>query len=221
METIRLRWHGHSCFEVASELLTVVTDPHDGRSLGIVPPKVRADVVLVSHDHFDHAAVRVVEKPGQTLVLRDTGGLPGGAFTARGVHTFHDAQRGVSRGANTVFVFELEGVTFCHLGDLGHELTPEQYAEIGRVDVLFVPIGGVFTIDGPAAWRTVKAVRPRVAVPMHYRTGGLSLSINNLQPFLDQVERPDSIVRVGNEVEFAAADLDEDELLVWIFDCEH
>ena len=221
METIRLRWHGHSCFEVSTEGLTVVTDPHDGRSLGIGPPKVRADVVLVSHDHFDHTAVRVVEKPGQTVVLRETGGLPEGAFTARGVRTFHDAQRGVSRGANTAFVFELEGVTFCHLGDLGHELTPEQCAEIGRVDVLFVPIGGVFTIDAPAAWRIVKAVKPRVAVPMHYRTGGLSLSINNLQPFLDQVERPDAIVRVGNEVEFAAADLEEDELLVWIFDCEH
>jgi L-ascorbate metabolism protein UlaG (beta-lactamase superfamily) len=219
LETLRLRWHGHSCFEIATDELTVVTDPHDGRSLGIVPPKVHADVVLVSHDHFDHTAVRVVEKQGATVVLRDTGGLPDGKFTARAVRTFHDSQHGESRGANTAFVFEVEGVRFCHLGDLGHELTPEQLQEIGPVDVLFVPIGGVFTIDAPAAWRTAKAVRPKVVVPMHYRTGGLSLSINNLQPLLDAVEDKDSIVRVGNEVEFSAADL-EDELLVWVFDCE-
>ncbi len=215
MESLRLRWHGHSCFEVATDEIVVVTDPHDGKSIGIPPPKVRADVVLVSHDHFDHAAARTVEKPGSTVVLRETGTGPGG-FSAHGVPTFHDQNGGQSRGRNTAFVFTLGGVTFCHLGDLGHELGPEQLQQIGRVDVLFVPIGGVFTMDAPAAWRTVKAVGPRVAVPMHYRVGGLSLSINNLQPFLDIVEDPEAIVRVGSEVEFSGADLDEG-LLVWVF----
>ena len=216
MDTLRLRWHGHSCFEVATEDLVVVTDPHDGKSLGIPAPKVKADVVLVSHDHFDHTASRVVEKPGSTVVLRESGRTPDGRFSARAVPTFHDAIRGESRGRNTAFVFELGGVRFCHLGDLGHELGEDVVRDIGPVDVLFVPIGGVFTIDAPAAWRVVRAVHPKVAVPMHYRVGGLSLSINNLQPFLSVIEDPDCIVRVGSEVEFSAADLDE-ELLVWVF----
>jgi L-ascorbate metabolism protein UlaG (beta-lactamase superfamily) len=215
VDTLRVRWHGHSCFEVSTEALTVVTDPHDGKSIGIQPPKVKADVVLVSHDHFDHSAVRVVEKPGTSRVLVDPSPVSLEGLRVRGVPTFHDPNDGVSRGGNIAFVFELEDVTFCHLGDLGHALTPEQVAAIGHVDVLFVPVGGVFTIDAATAWEVVGMLRPGIVVPMHYRMGGLSLSINDITPFLDGAD-PDCVVKVGNAVEFSKGDL-EDEQLVWIF----
>lgn len=213
-QSVRVRWHGHSCFEVASDEVTVVTDPHDGKSLGIQPPKARADVVLVSHNHFDHAAVRVVAKPEAT-VLTDPSPVRLGDLRVRGVETFHDAAGGEARGGNIAFKFILGDVRFCHLGDLGHILTPEQVKAIGEVDVLFVPVGGVFTIDAEGAWRVVELIHPRIVVPMHYRVGGLSLSINDITHFLDEAD-PDCVVKVGNEVEFSRADLEE-ETLVWIF----
>lgn len=214
MEPIRVRWHGHSCFEVATDHVTVVTDPHDGKSLGIEAPKVRGDVVLVSHDHFDHSATKVVAKP-ESQIITDPEHRRVGELKVRGVPTFHDASEGRSRGGNIAFVFILEGVKFCHLGDLGHLLTAEQAKAIGRVDVLFVPVGGVFTIDAQGAWEVVGTLSPGIVVPMHYRVGGLSLSINDISPFLDRAD-PDCVIKVGNSVEFSKADLD-DEQLVWIF----
>jgi L-ascorbate metabolism protein UlaG (beta-lactamase superfamily) len=215
VEVLRVRWHGHSCFEVADDDLTVVTDPHDGKSLGIAPPRVKADVLLVSHEHFDHASIRTVEKPGSTIIYKEPGEITDGPLWIKGVTTFHDSQEGESRGENIAFVFELGGVRFCHLGDLGHKPTEAQLEEIGPIDVLFAPIGGVFTIDAPAAWRVADMVKPKVLVPMHYRFGGLSLSINDLAPFLEGVD-PEIIIRVGNEVEFSEADL-EDDMCIWVF----
>ena len=214
MEPIRVRWHGHSCFEVSGDEVTVVTDPHDGRSIGIQAPKVRADVVLVSHDHFDHTAVKVVSKP-ESRIITDPSPVKIGGLKIRGIETFHDVSEGESRGGNIAFKFILEDVSFCHLGDLGHVLTPKQAKAIGRVDVLFIPVGGVFTIDAAAAWRVIEMVKPAIIVPMHYRVGGLSLSINDISPFLEGAD-PDCVIKVGNIVEFSKADLD-DEQLVWIF----
>jgi len=214
LEPIRVRWHGHSCFEVANDEVTVVTDPHDGKSLGIQTPKVRGDVVLVSHDHFDHAATRVVAKP-ESRVITAPDHLRVGGLKVRGVETFHDSSEGQSRGGNIAFVFILEEVKFCHLGDLGHALTPKQAKAIGKVDILFVPVGGVFTIDAAGAWEVVRMLDPGIVVPMHYRVGGLSLSINDISPFLEGAD-PGCVIKVGNSVEFSRADLD-DEQLVWIF----
>ena len=214
MEPLRLRWHGHSCFEVSDDIVTVVTDPHDGKSLGIRPPRVRGDVVLVSHDHFDHAAVKVVSKP-ETRVITEPSPIRMGGLKIRGVETFHDVSEGQSRGGNIAFKFILEDVSFCHLGDLGHVLTPKQTKAIGTVDILFIPVGGVFTIDAAAAWEVIERVKPAIIVPMHYRVGGLSLSINDISPFLEGAD-PDCVIKVGNVVEFSKADLD-DEQLVWIF----
>lgn len=214
MEPVRVRWHGHSCFEVSTDELTLVTDPHDGKSLGIQPPKVRADVVLVSHDHFDHAATRVVAKP-EARIVTGPDHVRVGNLKVRGVETFHDVSAGQSRGGNIAFKFIMEEVAFCHLGDLGHILDPAQAKAIGHVDVLFVPVGGVFTIDAEAAWEVVRMLGPAVAVPMHYRVGGLSLSINDISPFLSRAD-PGCIVKVGNVVEFSKEELD-DETLVWIF----
>jgi L-ascorbate metabolism protein UlaG (beta-lactamase superfamily) len=214
VEPIRVRWHGHSCFEVTTDTVTVVTDPHDGKSLGIQPPKVRGDVVLVSHDHFDHAATKVVSKP-ESQIVTSPEHMKVDGVKVRGVETFHDVSEGQSRGGNIAFVFILEECKFCHLGDLGHVLTEQQAKAIGKVDVLFIPVGGVFTIDAAAAWEVIAMMDPGVVVPMHYRVGGLSLSINDISPFLEGAD-PDCVIKVGNSVEFTKADLD-DEMLVWIF----
>lgn len=180
----KVRWHGHACFEVSSAGITVVTDPHDGSSLGLPAPKASADAVLISHDHFDHAnGSRLVSKP-DAVVVKGPGVHEVKGVEVKGVASFHDDSEGSKRGPNTIYVFELDGIRFCHLGDLGHPLTPSQVAEVGKVDVLFVPVGGVFTVDADAAWRVVEQLKPRLVVPMHFKVPGLKLGIAGVEPFL-------------------------------------
>jgi L-ascorbate metabolism protein UlaG (beta-lactamase superfamily) len=114
-----------------------------------------------------------------------------------------------------LFTFTINNVTFCHLGDLGHELSSDTLKSLGKVDVLFVPVGNVFTIGPKSALNVVNSIKPKVAIPMHYRVGGLSLSIKPVDFFLNELEE-DSIVRVGNEMDFEYEDLPE-KLEIWVF----
>jgi L-ascorbate metabolism protein UlaG (beta-lactamase superfamily) len=133
----------------------------------------------------------------------------------KGIRAFHDDESGTKRGEVVLFKFRVDGVTFCHLGDLGHVLSRTILEEIGRIDILFVPVGNVFTIGPKKAWRVISDIRPTVAVPMHYRIGGLSLSIKPVDPFLEEASS-DSVVRVGNEMHLEREDLPE-RFEVWVF----
>jgi L-ascorbate metabolism protein UlaG (beta-lactamase superfamily) len=210
-----IRWHGHSCFEIGDENeITIVTDPHDGKSIGIKQPQVVGDIVLMSHDHFDHNCERIVQGLDKKLVTKaGTQTVKGIPIT--GVSSFHDEEEGKKRGENIIFRFELEGVRFCHLGDLGELLDEGQLSKIGEVDVLFIPIGGTFTLDAKGAWKVIKAIKPRVIIPMHFRVGGLSLSIAPVEGFLEKA-KPESVVKVGNEIELTREDLPEEQE-VWVF----
>jgi L-ascorbate metabolism protein UlaG (beta-lactamase superfamily) len=211
---LRIRWHGHSCFEIGGSV-TVVTDPHDGKSLGIAPPVVKADVVLMTHDHFDHNAASVVSGPDTSVIKKPVMTVERGV-RVEGIPASHDASGGSKRGKITIFKFELDGITFCHLGDLGHKLDEATVDKIGPVDVLFVPVGDVFTVGPDAAKTVVDIVSPKVAVPMHYRMPGMTLSIQPVQNFLKLCDQG-SIVRVGNEVEFSEEDLPESGTEIWVF----
>jgi L-ascorbate metabolism protein UlaG (beta-lactamase superfamily) len=192
---MRVRWFGQSSFLLTGEQ-TVMIDPFGdmGRltSQGLefrYPPieGVSAGLVLVTHEHGDHNGVAAVE--GSPIVLRSTAGRldsPVGEVLA--VASEHDAAAGTVRGPNTIFVFTLDGLRVCHLGDFGQPaLRPEQRAAIGRVDVLFVPVGAGPTISAEGAVRLVRELAPRLVVPMHYRTE----AVNFLDPpdaFLDALE---------------------------------
>ncbi|HNX47624.1 MAG TPA: MBL fold metallo-hydrolase [Methanomassiliicoccales archaeon] len=209
---MRIIWHMHSCFEI-NDRSTVVMDPHDGRSIGVKPPSLRADIVTISHDHFDHNAVRVIK--GEYVLVKDIAPRTVKGVAIRGITGFHDDVNGEKRGKMNIFHLTMDGVRFCHLGDLGHMLTDAHIKELGEVDVLFLPVGGVFTIDGAQAQTLVRAINPRVAIPMHFRVGGLSMSIQNADGFLKGLPE-EKVVRVGNEVEFEAEDLPE-ETEYWVF----
>jgi L-ascorbate metabolism protein UlaG (beta-lactamase superfamily) len=213
---VAIRWFGQSCFEVAERGLSIVTDPHDGKSIGLPPPRARANIVLKTHDHFDHNCVRQVATASTAVY---SGGEPYryNGFSARSVPAHHDVQGGSKLGEVQVMAFELGGLKFCHLSDIGHVPTPEQVSAIGPVDVLFVPTGGVFTIDAEAAWRTIEALEPRVAVPMHYRFGGLSVSVQDLKPFLERAPKGMEVTRVGSEVDVESVEDLPEERAVWVF----
>ncbi|WP_455392275.1 MBL fold metallo-hydrolase [[Eubacterium] cellulosolvens] len=206
-----IRWHGHACFEISNHHV-IVTDPHDGRSIGIKPPQVKADLILVSHGHFDHNSVKTVSK-GSSKTIDTPGKHTEFDIEVHGIEAFHDSASGERRGKICIFNFTLNGIHLCHLGDLGHIPTQAQVEALGPVDILFVPIGNVFTIGAQDAWKTIKLLNPRVAIPMHYRVGGLSLSIQPLEPFLVNA---DKIERIGNEIDFDKEDLPKD-FEVWVF----
>lgn len=211
---MRIRWHGHSCFEIGGSVI-VVTDPHDGKSLGIPAPDVSADLVLVSHDHFDHnCAERVSGK--ETSVVRSPVLTVERGVRIEGIEADHDTDGGRKRGKVTIFKFELDGFSFCHLGDLGAVLDETTAEQISPVDFLFVPVGDVFTIGPENAKEVIDIVRPRVAVPMHYRVAGLGLAIQPVQNFLKKCNK-EQVVRVGNEVEFSREDLPESGTEIWVF----
>ncbi|MEM2838959.1 MAG: MBL fold metallo-hydrolase [Thermoplasmata archaeon] len=208
-----IRWHGHACFELRDSA-TVIMDPHDGKSIGIPVPTLRGNVVLVSHDHFDHNCVRMV-KGSDISVIREPIMTVERGVRIQGFQTYHDSNAGTKRGNNIVYRMEIDSMSFCHLGDLGHMLSQEHLSQLSPVDVLFIPVGNIFTVDLRTAIDIVKALEPKVVVPMHYRIGGLSLSIRPVDDFLRSFPS-DKIVRVGNEVEIKPEDL-PDETEVWVF----
>ncbi len=158
---------GHAAFKLRGKTVTVVTDPYDSAKVGLKFPKnVEADVVTISHEHPDHNHVASVS--GTPFVIRGPGEYEIKGAGVIGVSTFHDAEGGNVRGKNTAYRIELDGVRFAHLGDLGHELTSQQVDILDGVDVLFVPVGGFFTIDAKVAAGVVAAIDPKIVIPMHY-----------------------------------------------------
>lgn len=175
---IRVRWFGQSAFLISGERVRVFIDPFGDvsrfTSQGVdwsYPPieGIDADLLLVTHEHSDHNAVDVVG--GEPVVIRSARTHDSPVGEVVGIASEHDAVAGTQRGANTIFRFTLDDVVFAHLGDLGQTaLRPEQRAALGRVDVLFIPVGGGPTIAAADAATLVRELAPRLVVPMHFRT---------------------------------------------------
>jgi L-ascorbate metabolism protein UlaG (beta-lactamase superfamily) len=190
---VKVIWHGHACFELQGEGVTIVTDPFKG--IGIPEPKAAADIVLCSHSHQDHNNVKpVLGKEGQMLESF-VGSKKVKGVSMKGVAAFHDETKGSKRGKNSIYTFSLDGVQFCHLGDLGHELSSATVEEIGKVDVLFVPVGGYFTIGPETATNVCEKLKPKIIFPMHYRMPRLPSMFDLLKTVDDFLEGKKNIER--------------------------
>lgn len=213
---MKIRWNGHSCFTIEGEKATVILDPHDGKSIGIRPPRLKGDIVLVTHDHFDHNAVKMVQGEPKVIDTQFKGKI--GDVEIDTIMGYHDKVGGEKRGEMRLYKFIIDGLKMLHCGDLGHIPTEEMLDKIGKVDILFVPVGGVFTIGPMEAKETIKHINPRVVVPMHYRIGGLSLSIRPLDDFISLFPE-ERVIRVGNEIELYSSDMEDGEIpeSVWVF----
>jgi L-ascorbate metabolism protein UlaG (beta-lactamase superfamily) len=187
---VDITWLGHSCFRIKGSQAVVITDPFSpdsGYSLG----KQTADIVTVSHQHPSHAYTQGIS--GEPRIIKGPGEYEISGVLIIGIATFHDTQGGQTRGKNTVYVMEIDGVTLCHLGDLGHVLTSEQVEEIGDIDVLLLPVGGVSTINAAMAAEVIRQLEPKAVVPMHYKTPLLKRELDPVETFLkemgmDQIE---------------------------------
>jgi len=181
---MKLKWLGHSCFLIISETgLKIITDPYGTvQGVNYAPVKETADIVTMSHDHFDHNAVASVA--GKPEVVKGIGVKHVKGIQFKGTASYHDEAGGKQRGANTIFCFSVDGVRVCHLGDLGHSLNNEKIKEIGGVDLLFIPVGGYFTIDAKVATQVCNNLKPKVIVPMHYKTPKLDFPVTGVDDFL-------------------------------------
>lgn len=177
-----VQYLGHSCFRLRGRDGIVLTDPYD-RSTGLDLGKPTAHVVTVSHQHPDHNnTVAVRPMRDSVFVVDGPGEYEVGGIMITGVRTFHDKKKGDELGSNTVYVVHLDDVVFCHLGDLGHELSTQQIDDIGPVDVLFIPVGGGETIGPAEALNVIGQLEPRIVVPMHYALPGQQSAIADLGP---------------------------------------
>ncbi|MEM0492378.1 MAG: MBL fold metallo-hydrolase [Candidatus Thermoplasmatota archaeon] len=210
---LQLRWHGHACFEITNNT-TLVTDPHDGRSIGIPTPTVQGDIILVSHNHYDHNSIKTVEKTS-SKVITDERRRTIDNIEIKGFRVYHDKENGAKRGHNIMYKFTVDDISFLHLGDLGHELDEKIIKDIGDVDILFIPVGGVFTIDGENAWRIINNIKPNIIVPMHYKIGGLSIPVQGIEQFLGRNPGV-KVVKVGNEIDIEKEDMPKEQE-IWVF----
>jgi L-ascorbate metabolism protein UlaG (beta-lactamase superfamily) len=181
---MKVKWLGHSCFLVTSKGgVRIITDPYAvGGDIKYSPIKETADIVVVSHGHSDHSNVSAVQ--GKPAVVEGSGTKTARGIQFRGIAAYHDASHGEQRGPNTIFCFNVDGLKLCHLGDLGHVLNPGQVNEIGAIDILFIPVGGFYTIDAPVASQVCDQLKPKVVIPMHFKTPRCAYPIAGVEDFL-------------------------------------
>ncbi len=178
---MKIKYLAHAAFLITSESgVRIVTDPYE-TSPGLKHGEIKetADIVIVSHEHGDHNNVAAVR--GNPKAVRGNAEIKG--IRIKAVPAAHDDKGGSQRGKDTIFCFEVDGVNICHAGDLGHVLSEEQVKAIGKVDVLMIPVGGFFTIDAKTATKVGEQLKPKVIIPMHYKTDKLDFPITGVDEF--------------------------------------
>lgn len=179
-----ITWLGHSCFRIKGNQAVIITDPFPpelGYSLG----KQTANIVTVSHQHPSHSYVKDIG--GEPKLITGPGEYEISNVLIIGIDTFHDSVKGQSRGKNTVYLMEIDGVAVCHLGDIGHVLSDEHVEEMGNVDVLLLPVGGVSTINAAMAAEVIRKLEPKAVIPMHYKTPMLNRELDPVDGFLKEM----------------------------------
>lgn len=170
---MKIKWYGQSCFRIVTKDGTrIVMDPYNNM-LGYKLPCLDADIVTTSHEHRDHNNVGAIG--GEFEHIKEAGRFSTAGIEIKGVETFHDKVSGAKKGKNIVYCFKIDDLNVCHLGDLGHLLETRQIQEIGRVDVLLLPVGGTYTVDAADAAEVMKQLKPKIIIPMHYRTKALGV----------------------------------------------
>jgi L-ascorbate metabolism protein UlaG (beta-lactamase superfamily) len=189
---MNITWYGQSCFRVAlqgqkkaKQWTSLIIDPFD-ESTGLKLPKLEAEILLITHEHKDHNNQKIATK--ETFLINSPGEYELRDIFIQGISSFHDKEKGKERGLNTIYTVETEEIKLCHLGDFGQEeLTDEQLRDIGEVDVLMIPVGGVYTIDAKEATKVISQIEPRIVIPMHYKIPGLKVKFDELGTFLKAI----------------------------------
>lgn len=185
---VRIKWCYHSYFIVESSGLRIALDPHDGGSLGLSTCYTDADIVLITHDHYDHNAVEVASGKDSIIVRWREGLQSLRGVSVEGLKFYHDKAGGRLRGETIAYKILLEDLTIAHLGDIGHMPSEKDKTKLAQVDILMIPVGGVYTIGHLEAWSLVSELKPKIVIPMHYWIPGALTPLNPLDRFLNVIK---------------------------------
>ena len=183
-----ITWQGHSCFKIQDKTgtdgLTLMTDPYD-KSIGLKLPNFEADIITISHDHDDHNNVSAFR--GQPFVVESAGEYDVKGVMIEGVTSYHDEKAGAERGNNIIYRIEMDDITICHLGDLGHVLDNKQLERLAGIDILLIPVGDKYTLDAKKAVEVISQIEPRIVIPMHYKTKDLKIDLDGVDKFIKEL----------------------------------
>ena len=185
---MEITWYGHSCFRLTERgMATVVVDPFDNKAIGYSPLKLKADIVTVSHDAPGHNYVDAVK--GSSHVITGPGEFEIGGVFITGVQTdgTNSAKKAKDQVRNTLYVFDYDGLTVAHLGDLKQVPTQAEIEALGTVNVALVPVGGGGGLNAAKAAEVVSLIEPNIVIPMHYSTPDAKISLDALSKFLKEM----------------------------------
>lgn len=185
---------GHASFKIRGKQVSLVTDPFSPAATGLKFPKnLEADIVTISHQHEDHNYLEAGSWKLETgtLIISGPGEYESKGVKILGISSFHDSSAGSERGRNTIYKITMDGITLCHLGDLGHKLEDKQLDLLDGIDLLMIPVGGVFTIDAKSAAEVVAQLEPIMVIPMHYQAAGLKFQLETVEKFLQEMGKPE------------------------------
>ncbi len=210
---MKIRYLGHSCFQLTSKDGTcVITDPYTKVGYEL-PSGLWADVVTVSHGHFDHNYTQAVPSG---VVIAQTGEYRFKGIKIKGIDSWHDEEQGALRGGNIIYKIKIDGIMVCHLGDLGQPCSAELLQKIGDVDVLLLPVGGTYTVDAAGAKAYADGIAPKTIIPMHYKPTDGKLDITSADPFLAQYNK-ENILRVpSGEIAVETETLGKDFKIIYM-----
>lgn len=204
-----IRYLYHSSFLLDNSILL---DPHDGGSIGLPRPEVKADLILITHNHYDHNAYEII--PHKEVKIKQTGEFNYGAFSIEGIKSFHDKENGKRRGENIIYkITDAKGRMVVHLGDLGHILDSAIIEKIKSPDILMIPVGGVITINHNEAKDLINMISPKITIPMHYWVKGHLMPLNPLDDFLNLLKER-KIVEI-KEKEFDETTIEKSSIIVF------
>jgi len=175
-------WRGHAFFEIFTKTKKIAIDPFSEK-IGLKAPKIKTDILLITHDHYDHNEKKIVT--GDYFLIDKPGEYEIGGIFILGIESFHDNNQGKERGKNTMYLIEAEGLRICHMGDFGQkELTQQQKEKILPLDILMIPVGGIYTIGPKEAVEIINEIEPKIVIPMHYFIEGLKIKLAKVDDFL-------------------------------------
>ncbi len=178
-----IQWLGQSYFKIETKGKIIAIDPYSENILGIKPPRFKADILLITHQHEDHNNKSAIL--GEPFVLEGPGEIEKEGIFIEGLPSFHDNRSGRDRGFNTIYTIDSEDLTICHLGDLGEKMLKEEALEkLSEIDILLIPVGGIYTIDAEEAISIINQIEPKIVIPMHYRFDNIKLKLEPLDKFL-------------------------------------
>ena len=184
---MQITWYGQSFFRILTQegknnQVNLVIDPFNEK-IGLKTPPLEADILLVTHHHYNHNNVKAIK--GGAFLIEGPGEYEIKNVFVEGIPSFHDSSQGKERGKNTIYTIESEDLRLCHLGDLGQrELNSEQLERMGNIDILMIPIGGVYTISAKEASKIISQLEPKIVIPMHYLVPKLKIKLEGLNKFL-------------------------------------